>query len=197
MGHDSACPVRLDLPLPRTGAPPRADLAPPHRSPKRSTRRAGPARRLQARNRRGACGCGRRNPKLNLQLASRGNGQHVLEQSEVIVFQPDLAKIIGHFQHNAVVFLGRGAQRRKPKIVGVGAEHGAQMLLRRTPDSFCGSLLHFSPNSPFFGLLFTVAYRTLLKSCLAPSRATRRPLAVLKGDRSPKLQSFSNSIFKV
>ena len=78
-----------------------------------------------------------RDLKPNLQFLSRGDGQHVLDQAQVVVFEPDLAEIVGDFEHEAVVVFSTGTQRCEPEIIDVCAEHGTELFTRRTPDLFC------------------------------------------------------------
>ena len=93
--------------------------------------------------------------KLNLQLPSGRERDHVLQQPHVIVLEPDFTEVISHFQGDAVVFLSTGAQRSEPEIVDVCTQHGTKMFLRGAPDSFCGSLHVFLPKARFSGVLFT------------------------------------------
>ena len=72
--------------------------------------------------------------------------QHVADQSQVVVLEPDLAKIVGHFQDQRFPFQGHGLDRKEPQIVNVRVQHGAQQFLRSPPD-FIGGCLHliFAP----------------------------------------------------
>jgi len=93
--------------------------------------------------------------ELDLQLFSGGQRDHVLEQTHVVVFQPDLAKVVGYLQDQTVTFQPGNRQGSKPQIVGVGTEHRAQLILRRLPNFFRGSLHFLFPKARFLGVLFT------------------------------------------
>ena len=82
----------------------------------------------------------RSHPERNLQLAAGREREHVLQQSQVVVFQPDFTEIVRHFEREAAVVQAVGAQRSEPEVVGIGAKHGTKMFLRRTPNLFCGGL---------------------------------------------------------
>ena len=62
--------------------------------------------------------------------------QHVLNQAEVVVLEPDLAKIVRHFQSDLVTRQRIGPHRREPEVVNVGIKHGAQHFLRGGPYFF-------------------------------------------------------------
>ena len=62
--------------------------------------------------------------------------QHVLNQAQVVVFKPDLAKIVGHFQGQMVAFQRCGPNRREPEVEDVRVEHGPEHLARGGPYAF-------------------------------------------------------------
>jgi hypothetical protein len=80
--------------------------------------------------------------------------QHVPNQPKIIIFQPKLAKVVRHLQHDGVILDPRRPDRMEPKIVNVGVEQRSEQLLRRRPDRFCGRL-HFYFMSENFSDLFT------------------------------------------
>ena len=106
------------------------------------------------RHRRGRSGAGAYF-ELNLQLPPGRERNHILEQPHIIVFEPNFTEVIAHFQGDAAILQGTGAQRRKPKIIDVSTQHRAKMLACCAPDSFCGSLHVFLPKARFSGILFT------------------------------------------
>ena len=72
----------------------------------------------------------RRRLELNLQLPTRGNAHRILQKTQIIVLEPDLAKFIRRFQRDLVGINRTRAQRRKPHVVGVGTQLGTKMFLR-------------------------------------------------------------------
>ena len=84
----------------------------------------------------------RTNFEPNLQVPAGREADHVLQQSHIILFQPDFAKVVGHFENERAVILTADAQWSEPKVVGISAQHRAKMLLRRSPN-FLSRWVHF------------------------------------------------------
>jgi len=64
-----------------------------------------------------------------LQLPSGGDGDSILQKSQIIVFKPDFAKLIGCFQGEESAVHFTGAQGREPHVVGIGTQLGTEMSL--------------------------------------------------------------------
>src|SRR5581483_870006 len=99
----------------------------------------------------------------------RRPGQDLLQQAQIIILKPNLAKIIGHFQDDTVAFKAVRPQGSKPKVKGVSAQHAAQLLLRCCPNSFSGSMHNYCPVWPIHTHFIH----------LAPLRARNTPMAAL------------------
>src|SRR5687767_6487281 len=102
--------------------------------------------------------------EFHLQLAAGHHTQDVLQQTHVVVFQPDFTKVIGHLEHDAVVILTTGAQGSEPKIVSICTEPGTKMFLRGGPKFVGGSLHRFLPKARFSGILFTSVRNSFVTS---------------------------------
>ena len=72
--------------------------------------------------RAGLCG---NDLELHLQGLAASVHQHVLNQAEIVVFKPDFAKIIRHFQSHLVTLQRTGPHRCEPEVVDVRVEHRA------------------------------------------------------------------------
>ena len=86
----------------------------------------------------------RGNFKFDLELAAGSNGKSVLQETEIIVLEPDAAEFIGRLQCHVVAVNRTGSQRREPHVVGVVIQPGTEMFPRRIPNFFSRKLhLHF------------------------------------------------------
>src|SRR6516164_2061749 len=72
--------------------------------------------------------------ELDWKLSSGSQCNDVLEQTHVVIFQPDFAKIISYFEQQAIIVLANGPQWGEPKIVRIGAQHRAEVLLCGCPN---------------------------------------------------------------
>src|SRR6266480_1640889 len=77
-------------------------------------------------------------------MAAGGDGKGILEEADVIVFEPDFAEFVGSFESDVVSFHRTGAQGGEPHAEGVLAQLGAQLFLRQSPNFFCRKLHVFS-----------------------------------------------------
>jgi len=64
--------------------------------------------------------------------------EDILDQTQIIVLEPDLAEIVGYLQSDLVALQHARSHRREPEIENVGVEHRAQHFLRCSPCLFSG-----------------------------------------------------------
>ena len=118
--------------------------------------------------------------EFDLELTAGRERDDVLQQAHVIVLQPDLAEIVCHFEQESAAVDGQSVERSKPKIVGVSTQHGTQLFLRRTPNSFCGSLhLSFS-QKPVFRAFYSPSFLTHSSHGRRPTFLTPESLSANK-----------------
>ena len=81
-----------------------------------------------------------RNFEFDLQLPAGGDGKGVLQETGVVVLEPDFAEFVRRLEHDVIAIQRTRAQRGKPHAEGVFAQLGAELLLRQIPNFFCRKL---------------------------------------------------------
>jgi len=74
--------------------------------------------------------CSRRRFEFDMQLMAGGDAQRILQQTQIIVLEPDFAEFVRRLQRGMAAVNCAHAQRREPHIVGVGTQFGTEMFLR-------------------------------------------------------------------
>ena len=85
-----------------------------------------------------------------LQSAAGSHRYCVLQQTEVVVFKPHLAKLIRSLNGQLLAVHDAWAQWRKPHVKRVPAQFDAEVLLRCIPNFFCRNLHGFTAKKPDF-----------------------------------------------
>jgi len=78
--------------------------------------------------------------EFDLEVAAGSEADDVLKQGHVILFEPNLAEVIGDFKMQSIIVASAHTQGSEPKVIGVPAEHGAEVLLGGSPNRFSGGL---------------------------------------------------------
>ena len=89
--------------------------------------------------------------ELDLQLAPGGQREHVLQQPHVIVLEPDFAKIVGHFQRDAVVLHAHWRATEQTKDCRCRRSAWNEVVPAPHPKFFLRKLACLFPKKPVFG----------------------------------------------
>src|ERR1035438_2054046 len=106
-------------------------------------------------------GCGRSrrisrgNFEFYLELTAGSSGKSVLQETEIIVLEPDSAEFVGRLQCHVVAVNRAGSQRREPHVVGVVIQLGTEMFPRRIPNFFSRKLHFQSFKKPIFKAVYS------------------------------------------
>src|ERR1700690_3751703 len=105
------------------------------------------------------CSRGRRisrgNFEFDLKLTAGSSGKSVLQETEIIILEPDAAEFVGRLQCHVVAINRAGSQRREPHVVGVVIQPGTEMFPCRIPNFFSRKLHFHSFKKPVFQAVYS------------------------------------------